>query len=269
MQERADFAENAREDPIMRMLMWAALLVTLPYGGAGAQPVSADIAAAVASPMRPAADVARDVLRHPAALLGFSGIVPGEKVADLMPGGGYFTRLFSVLVGQAGHVYAIVPEELTQVSPKALAAARAVAAEPAMLNVSVLVEPTARIAAPEKLDVVWTSDNYHDVYGFLGADRALAMDRAIFAALKPGGHFIVIDHVAAAGTSATAPGTLHRIDPSTVRAQVEAAGFVFDAECKVLRNAQDDHVLKVFDPAIRGHTDQFGYSFRKPGPSTP
>jgi len=269
MQERADFAENAREDPIMRMLTWAALLVTLPYGGAGAQPVSADIAAAVASPVRPAADVARDVLRHPAALLAFSGIVPGEKVADLMPGGGYFTRLFSVLVGQAGHVYAIVPEELAQVSPKALAAARAVAAEPAMLNVSVLVEPTARIAAPEKLDVVWTSDNYHDVYGFFGADRALAMDRAIFAALKPGGHFIVIDHVAAAGTSATAPGTLHRIDPSTVRAQVEAAGFVFDAECKVLRNAQDDHVLKVFDPAIRGHTDQFGYSFRKPGPSTP
>jgi predicted methyltransferase len=76
----------------------------------------------------------------------------------------------------------------------------------------------------------------------------------------------VIDHVALAGTSATAPATLHRIDPATVRAQVEAAGFVFDAECKVLGNANDDHLRKVFDPAIRGRTDQFGYSFRKPGP---
>jgi predicted methyltransferase len=252
----------------MRTLMWACTLVTVLCGSAaaGAQPVSADITAAVASPVRPAADVARDAQRHPAALLAFSGVGPGAQVADLMPGGGYFTRLFSVLVGRKGHVYAIVPAELAQASPKALAAARAVAAEPAMLNVSVLVMPTAQIAAPEKLDVVWTSDNYHDVYGFLGADRALAMDRAIFAALKPGGHFVVIDHVALAGTSATAPATLHRIDPATVRAQVEAAGFVFDAECKVLGNANDDHLRKVFDPAIRGRTDQFGYSFRKPGP---
>jgi predicted methyltransferase len=243
--------------------------IGLAPAAAGAQPVSAEITAAVASPARPPADVARDAQRHPAALLAFSGIRPGETAADLMPGGGYFTRLFSALVGPQGHVYAIVPEELAKVSPKALAAARAVAAEPAMLNVSVLVTPAAQIAAPAKLDVVWTSDNYHDVYGFFGADRALAMDRAIFAALKPGGHFIVIDHIATAGTSATAPTTLHRIDPATVRAQAEAAGFVFDAESMVLRNPQDDHTRKVFDPAIRGRTDQFGYSFRKPGPRLP
>jgi predicted methyltransferase len=256
----------------MRALIWAGMLAFSLGFGAGiarAQPVSAEIAAAVASPARPAADVARDALRHPAALLAFSGIKPGQKVADLMPGGGYFTRLFSVLVGQQGHVYDIVPEELAKVSPKALAAARGVAAEPAMLNVSVLVMPLAQIAAPEKLDVVWTSDNYHDVYGFFGADHALAMDRAVFAALKPGGHFIVIDHIAASGTSAAAPTTLHRIDPATVRAQVEAAGFVFDAESMVLRNPQDDHTRSVFDPAIRGRTDQFGYSFRKPGPILP
>jgi predicted methyltransferase len=256
----------------MRTLMWAGILTVglgLDTGLAQVPPVSAEITAAVASPARPAADVARDALRHPAALLAFSGIRPGQKVADLIPGGGYFTRLFSVLVGQQGHVYAIVPEELAKVSQKALAAAGAVAAEPAMLNVSVLVMPAAQIAAPDKLDVVWTSDNYHDVYGFFGADRALAMDRAIFAALKPGGHFIVIDHVAAAGASATAPTTLHRIDPATVRAQVEAAGFVFDAQSMVLRNPQDDHTSRVFDPAIRGRTDQFGYSFRKPGSSRP
>jgi predicted methyltransferase len=246
-----------------RFLRSVGLTVALSAAhAAAAMAGQVSIDAAIASPSRPAADVARDAQRHPAALLAFAGIKPGDKVADLMPGGGYFTRLFAQAVGPQGHVYAIVPAELAKLAPKSAEAARALAAGDH--SITLLVVPTDAIAAPEKLDLVWTSDNYHDVYGFFGPDKAAAMDRAIFNALKPGGRFIVIDHVAAAGASATAPTTLHRIDPATVRAQVLAAGFVLTDQSDVLQNPADDHTRKVFDPSIRGRTDQFAYSFRKP-----
>jgi predicted methyltransferase len=222
------------------------------------------IAAAVASPDRPAADTARDATRKPAALLAFAGIKPGDRVGDIMPGQGYFTRIFSNLVGPTGHVYAIVPAELAQRKPALVEAMNTLATTPNFHNVSPVVVPTASITAPEKLDVAWTSDNYHDVYGFFGADQAAAMDRAVFAALKPGGVFVVIDHVAHDGASATAPKTLHRIDPATVKAQVLAAGFTLEAQSDTLQNPADTHDLKVFDPAIRGRTDQFVFKFRKP-----
>ncbi|MEI9986923.1 MAG: hypothetical protein WDN69_29440 [Aliidongia sp.] len=140
----------------------------------------------------------------------------------------------------------------------------ALAADPAYPNVTPLTKKTAEISAPEPLDVAWTSDNYHDIYGFFGPDQAAAMDKAVFDALKPGGVFIVIDHAAKPGTSDTSPKTLHRIDPKTVKAQVIAAGFKLDAESAVLHNAADTHELKIFDPAIRGQTDQFVFCFRKP-----
>jgi predicted methyltransferase len=229
-----------------------------------AQAVSPAIAAAVASP-RPKADTDRDALRKPAELMAFAGVVPGEKVGDLMPGQGYFTRLFSRAVGPTGHVYALVPSELAAVAPKIPEAMKALAADPAYANVTTVTVPTAQIAAPEKLDLVWTSQNYHDVYGFFGPDAAEAMDKAVFAALKPGGVFLVIDHVAPAGTSAASPKTLHRIDPETVKAQVLAAGFTLVGTSDLLRNPADTHTVKVFAPEIRGHTDQFIMKFRKPG----
>jgi predicted methyltransferase len=223
----------------------------------------AAITAAVASP-RPSADTARDALRKPAAVLALSGIKPGDKVGDFMPGQGYFTRLFSAVVGPAGHVYALVPAELAAKAPKIPAAISALAAEPEYKNVTLIVAPTARTGAPEKLDLVWTSQNYHDLYGFFGADAAAQSDRAVFQALKPGGRFVVIDHVANAGTAATSPTTLHRIEPGVVKAQVLAAGFRLVATSDVLRNPADPHTAKVFDPAIRGHTDQFMMVFQKP-----
>jgi predicted methyltransferase len=226
---------------------------------------SAVVLAAVASPDRPKADTDRDALRHPDLLMAFAGVKPGDQVADIMPGKGYFTHLFSKVVGPTGHVYAIVPAELANVAPKAADAAKALASEPAFTNVSTLVQPTAAIAAPVKLDIAWTSDNYHDLYGFFGADEAAKFDAAVFNALKPGGVFIVVDHVAKPGTSSTSPKTLHRIDPATVKAQVLAAGFKLDADSDVLRNSADSHELKVFAPEIRGRTDQFVFRFRKPG----
>jgi predicted methyltransferase len=222
------------------------------------------IAAAVASPDRPAADVQRDAARKPAELLAFAGVKPGDRVADLIPGGGYFTRLFSNAVGPTGHVYAVVPAEFLKLAPKSLAAAQAIPTNTAFTNVTVLSEPLAGLAIPEPLDVAWTSDNYHDVYGFVGAAAAAQMDAAVYKALKPGGVFIVVDHVAKAGTSDLSSHTLHRIDPETVKQQAVAAGFKFEEESSVLRNAQDPHDIAVFAPTVRGHTDQFVLKFRKP-----
>lgn len=224
----------------------------------------AAIAAAVASPDRPAADVDRDAARKPAELMAFAGIKPGDRVADLIPGGGYFTRLFSKAVGQTGHVYAVVPEEITKIAPKSLATAQAIPTG-AYANVTVVSQPLAALSLPEPLDVVWTSDNYHDVYGFAGPAAAAQLDAAVYRALKPGGVFIVVDHVAKAGTSDVSAHTLHRIDPETVKQQAQAAGFKLEAQSNVLRNAQDPHDVAVFAPAVRGHTDQFALKFRKPG----
>ncbi len=232
------------------------------HGQAPATPAA--IAAAVAAP-RPKADTDRDALRKPAALIAFAGIKPGDKIGDLMPGGGYFTRIFSHLAGPGGHVYALIPSELAVRVPKMVDGIKALAADPAYPNVTPVIAPTAQIAAPEKLDVVWTSQNYHDVYGFFGPAAAAALDAAVFRALKPGGVYVVIDHVAASGAAATSETTLHRIDPDLVRAQVQAAGFTLEGTSDALRNPADTHALKVFDPAIRGRTDQFVMKFRKPG----
>lgn len=249
-----------------KALPLAAALIISAALPARARMVPPFVSAAIAAPDRPAADRERDALRHPDALVAFAGIVPGERVADIMPGKGYFTRIFSNVVGPRGHVYAIIPSELATVAPAIPEAMKALTADPAFPNVTSLIVPTADIAAPEKLDVAWTSDNYHDVYGFFGPAESAAMDAAVFKALKPGGTFIVIDHVAKPGTSDTAAKTLHRIDPQTVKAQVLAAGFMLVAESPLLQNPADAHTEKVFAPDIRGHTDQFVFRFRKPLP---
>ncbi|MBB2205351.1 class I SAM-dependent methyltransferase [Gluconacetobacter takamatsuzukensis] len=221
------------------------------------------IAGAIADKDRPADDFARDKDRKPAALLAFAGLKPGMNVADIMPGKGYFTRLFSNVVAGRGHVWAVVPTWLVEKKPAAADAVKAIAATPAFANVSVLVQPLDALQFPRPLDLVWTAQNYHDVYYGAGADAALAFDRSVFAALRPGGVFVVIDHVANPGADPDIA-KLHRIDPAIVRRQVEAAGFHFESQSTVLANPDDTHTVPVFDPAIRGHTDQVVLKFRKP-----
>jgi predicted methyltransferase len=248
------------------LLLFAASTFTLAScAQAPHAPPSDAIRAAVASPDRPAADAQRDEARKPAELLAFAGVKPGDRVAELIPGGGYYTRIFSNAVGPTGHVYAVVPAEFVKLAPKALASAQAIPTPTAFTNVTVVSEPFATLHMPEPVDVAWTSDNYHDVYGFVGADAAAQMDAAVFKALKPGGVFVVVDHVANAGTSSISSHTLHRIDPETVKQQALAAGFKLEAESSVLRNPDDKHDMAVFAPALRGHTDQFALKFRKPG----
>ena len=234
---------------------------------ANAQPaIPGYIAAAVADPGRSEMVRARDAARKPAELLAFSGIKPGDRVGDLIPGGGYFTGLFSLVVGPAGHVYSIWPQEYVKVDAEEISNVKSGSADPRFPNVTILIEPAAVFAAPESLDLVWTSQNYHDYPDpFMGPTDPALLNKAVFAALKPGGVFMVVDHVAQAGSGLRDTNTLHRIDPAVVKAQVTAAGFVFEGESMVLHNPADPHTAAVFDKSIRGHTDQFAFKFRKPG----
>jgi predicted methyltransferase len=216
--------------------------------------------AAVSDPSRPAADVARDAARKPDDMITFAGLKQGDVVLELLPGGGYFTRIFSKQIGPTGHLYAAVPDSK---STDAQPAAAAIAAEPGYANVTVV--PIQPLPKMPPLDVIWTSQNYHDLHlTRVHADMAAA-GKGWFAMLKPGGVLIVVDHAALPGAPAAATAdTLHRIDPAIVKAEMTAAGFVFDGESTVLANPADPHTALVFDPSIRGKTDQFVYRFRKP-----
>jgi predicted methyltransferase len=238
-------------------VLLASALIAMP---AIAQTASPQLAAAVADPSRPAADTARDANRKPLQVIAFAGVKPGDKVADLIPISGYFTRIFAKLVGPSGHVYAATPQALAS-RPGALDATNAIAA--ANPNVTAGIVDFAKMDFPEKLDVIWTSENYHDFHNFPGVD-VVALDKVMFNALKPGGVLYIEDHQTAPGVGATATNTLHRIEADTVIKEVEAAGFKLEARSDVLANPADPHTAGVFSPEIRGKTDKFVLKFRKP-----
>jgi predicted methyltransferase len=257
---------------MIRNALWVAVgCVAVAWLGAtkveAAGSIPAYISAAVADPSRPDADKQRDENRKPAETIQFAGIKPGEKVAELIPARGYFTRLFSKVVGAKGHVYAVSPQRRANApegSADPDAATKAIAAEPGYSNVSVeLITPATYLKLPEPVDIVFTAQNYHDLHNEATVDIA-AFNKSVFDALKPGGLYIVLDHAAEAGSGARDTSTLHRIDPATVKSEVTAAGFVLAGESNVLANPQDAHTAKVFDPTIRGKTDQFILKFRKP-----
>ena len=231
-----------------------ALAVALGSSAQAATPAS------ISDPGRPAADVARDASRKPAEMLVLSGIKSGDVVLELLPGGGYFTRIFSKEIGPTGHLYAAVPD------PKGADAEPAAAAIAALQDyANVTVVPIVPMPAMPPLDVIWTSWNYHDLHlSRVHSDMAV-VDKNFFAMLKPGGVMVIVDHVALPGSPAVETADkLHRIDPSVVKTEMQAAGFVFDGESDVLHNPDDPHTALIFDPSIRGKTDQFAFRFRKP-----
>src|SRR6478735_8500843 len=180
----------------------AVCIASLASAGADKPPaISKAVAAAVADPARPQADRDRDADRKPAECIAFAGLKPGQRIADVIPGGGYFTRIFSGVVGPKGQVIAVAPPKRPDAPPdrpEPAAAVNAIAADPHYANVSVSVEKLTELKLPEKLDMVWTSQNYHDVHNVKDIDVG-AFNKAVFASLKPGGTYIVIDHVAAKG----------------------------------------------------------------------
>jgi predicted methyltransferase len=254
------------------MRLAAAVLIALSgglfaqSGGACAaeSQVPAYVTSAVENPSR-AADVAADARRHPVEVAAFSKVKPGDTIVELIPGNGYFTRIFSKIVGPKGHIYALWPTQYANEAKSNLDDMRKMAATPEYSNVEVVVQPAREFKMPKPLDEVFTSQNFHDYPDkFMGPADPLLFSQQVFASLKPGGYFIVIDHVADAGSGLRDTDTLHRIDPAKAKEIVLQAGFKFDGETDVLRNPADDHKSTVFDKSIRGHTDQFAYRFRKP-----
>ena len=250
----------------MKNLLIAGLMGTvLSYGTAMAAP--AYIEKAVADPARPAEDTKRDAQRMPAALTEFAGIKPGMTVVDLLPGTGYFTRIFAKSVGPKGQVYAYVGTWADARIAKAgqdpdnqLAALKN-----AYANVGVIHGPLDQFVTPTKVDVVWTSDNYHDVHNKSFATDVAAMNKAIYASLKPGGVYVVIDHRAAKGAGAGSTEALHRMDEDIAKQEIQAAGFKLVSESKMLTRSDDNNTKKIFEDGEHDHTDQMVLKFRKPG----
>lgn len=253
------------------LVLAAAIALVLPAAAAAPAPQGNTqhaqppyLAAALDDPARQA-DRADDARRKIAQVMAFAEVKPGDKVLELIPGSGYFTRVFSGVVGPKGHVYALWPDEYANEAQSDVANLRKLGKQPHYANVSVLTQPAAKLDAPESVDLVFTSQNYHDYPDkFMGKVDPVVLDRQVHKVLKPGGVFVVIDHVAQAGSGMRDTDTLHRIDPAIVRKQAESVGFVFDGQSDALRNRADPHDIKVFDKSIRGHTDQFMYRFRKP-----
>ena len=245
------------------------------------------IVAAVSDAARPESDRVRDDDRKPADVLAFAGIKPGDKVADFMPGRGYFTKIICKAVGEAGHVYAVsVPR-----AGASQTTARADPIAPACANVTEFTLAARNYPAPElydrvgdpgavyeywamrlpaesfivaePLDVIWTSENYHDLHNkSLGSPDMALVNEALFKALKPGGVLIIEDHAAAKGSRARDTERLHRIDPEEVKREVIAAGFEWVDESSVLHHPDDPHIAKAHE--MHDRTDRFLLKFRKP-----
>jgi predicted methyltransferase len=267
--------------------VWIALAVCVGCGQAGRGPapameppaiepplptaeVPADIDAAVApdpilaavqSPARPEEDRARDGDRRPHEVLSFFGIGPGDKVAEMMAGRGYYVEILARAVGPQGVVYAhnnafVVQRFAGEALDERLG-------RPGLDHVIRLDRELEDPGLPRgELDAVLMFLFYHDTF-WMNADRA-RMNQAIFDALVPGGVFGVIDHHAEVGSGPRDVKSLHRIDAELVKAEILAAGFVLDGESDLLRHAADDRTTNVFDPEMRGKTDRFVYRFRKP-----
>jgi predicted methyltransferase len=228
--------------------------------------MSGAVVQALADRARPARDRARDARDHTAEVLAFADVQPGEVIADFLPFRGYYTRLFSALVGPSGCVFACVPGVLTNIDRIAAGRAEIAAFAPALGNVAMLDgAPEAAGAPPVPLDLFWISQNYHDLHDpFMGPVDVARFNAAVFAALKPGGRLILIDHVADRDAPDTVTDTLHRISPERVRREIEKAGFVFDGQSHTLANPDDVHRLNVFAHGRRYHTDRFIFRFRRP-----
>jgi predicted methyltransferase len=241
---------------LSRLLVLAAI-VAMPMPSIG----QTTIDAILADPSRPQEDRDGDASRAPAQVLEFFGVGPGDRVADLLAGGGYYTRILVPLVGNSGRVYAGNNPFYANFFGEAF---DALLAEPAFRNVVRIDGPVDELALPTdgSLDAVIVSQAYHDLV--LGDEDRGEMNRRIFGALKSGGVYGIIDHAAAAGTGTSSTESLHRIEQQFIVDEVTAAGFELAAEADVLANPDDGHTVGIFDPSIAGRTDRFVLRFEKP-----
>ena len=209
----------------------------------------------IASPIRSDQDRKTDAARKPVEFLLFTGVQPGMRVLDVSAGGGYTSQLLALAVGSGGTVYAQTPRP-----GETLTRRLADHPQPNLVLATRPFEDPVPDDAP-KLDLVTLVLNYHDI-SYLPVDRA-KMNARIFAALKPGGHYVIVDHSGRPGTGITEGRTLHRIDEAVVRSEVQNAGFVLEAAGDFLRNPADARDDSSGQPKVP--TDKFVLLFVKPG----
>jgi predicted methyltransferase len=273
------------------------------------------ISAAVSDSHRPASDTQRDSYRLPAESIAFAGVKPGDKVGELIPGGGYFTRILAKVVGSKGHVWTVASDKMSMMGPPPGGApggaggppggapggappgggaggppggapggappggaggppggppgggqGTSPANDPAYAGiVTATTKNLENISFPEPVDIVWTSLNYHDLNNqMMGKPDRAKMNKSIYSALKPGGLYIIIDHQAPPGAGFTMTDTQHRVEGAAVRKEVEAAGFVFDGESKILANPADKYTGRMSGETLATQSDKFFYRFKKP-----
>jgi predicted methyltransferase len=231
-----------------------------------AQQIPDNIAAAVAAPERSAKDRERDARDKPAELLTFGGVKPGMKVADVFGGGGYWSEILVRAVEPTGSVTLVNNASYYNYAQEDL---KARFGDGRLKQIKRRVVETANMdLGREQFDLLLIYMSYHDIYWVeedagwpkIDADRFLTQ---LHDALKPGGHLLVVDHAAAAGTGSSAASTLHRIDEAFARKDITSHGFLVEKSWNGLRNSADDHTKGVFDETIRGKTDRFTILFRR------
>jgi predicted methyltransferase len=231
---------------------------------ATAQPAADAIRAAVDSPARSAADRERDARDKPAELMAFAGVTPGMTIADIFGGQGYWAELFSRAVGPSGHVLLINNMSYHGGAREAVRTRRA---DNRLPNVEYRTVEASNMLLPESsLDLAVIVMSYHDLYYVDEGWPAIDVERffaSVHGALKPGGHFLIVDHAAPAGTGKAPAQDLHRIEPQFAIQDISSRGFVLEKSWDGLRNPMDDYTKGVFDAAVRGKTDRFVQLYRK------
>ena len=232
---------------------------------AAAKEASPYISAALDHSARPRADRRDDAARLPASVLTFAGVKPGMTIFEMEAGRGYYTEVFSRIVGDEGRVIMHSPEPFDAFLGDAI---NDRIKNGRLENVSVSkTNFDALEAADNSIDLVSWFLGPHDLY-FQPRDISLGEEEKtyaeIFRILKPGGEFIVLDHAAASGAPRSTGGTTHRVDPAIIKSAAMGAGFVFIEESAVLRNPEDNYEIGIFDSAVRRKTDRFLFKFAKP-----
>jgi predicted methyltransferase len=240
----------------MKKILLGTVLV-LALGGAAIAAAPDTVTKAVSDTTRPKADTDRDAIRLPADTIAFAGVKPGMKIAELFPGGGYFTRMLSDVVGPSGHIYGIENAKWDDGSDAKVAANHK--------NVSIQIVKFGEFDLPEKVDLFWITQNYHDLHiAKYGKVDMAAFNKHVYDSLKSGGTYFILDQQANPGTTEADIEKLHRIEKAQVVREVEAAGFKLAGEGNALHRTGDDHTKSIFDKAIQGHTDQYMLKFVKP-----
>ena len=239
------------------MVCTIALTLILSGAATGVE-IPGYVARAIANRSRSDAERKADRTRLPAETIAFAGVAPGMVIAEFIPFYGYFTRLLCDVVGIKGKVYGIENLDWSNTAfDKQLTGQRR--------NVRLQRTKWGEFELPEKVDLFWITQNYHDLHvGEYGYVDVAAFNRRVFDALKPGGFYLVVDQAANPGTPEKKIAVLHRIDEAQVIREVTAAGFALIDQSDALRHPNDDRTRSIFDASVRGRTDEFMLKFQKP-----